>query len=110
MQLFDYVSSVGEITESSRSNEKKANGVVTKYFDFFFHTKDNVRRGVCFSPQKRKILKEIEEKKQGCLLKKIKLSTSDNDDFTMGTNSSVTPTELVFPKIEHVLKYTTISR
>lgn len=49
MQLSGYVFSVGQIIEVD--NKRKEQKVATKNFDFYFHIKDQVRRGVCFSPR-----------------------------------------------------------
>ena len=45
-----------------------------QYFDFYLHEQEEVRRGVCFSPQKHKILDEISKSQhgQGCIKKKVK--------------------------------------
>ena len=47
-----------------------------QYYDFDFHGQDEVRRGVCFSPQKHKILDEIlkSQHDQECIIKKVKLN------------------------------------
>ena len=49
MQLSGYVFSVGQIIEVD--NKRKEQKVATKNFDFYFHIKDQVRRGICFSPR-----------------------------------------------------------
>ena len=68
-----------------------------QYFDFYLHRQDNVRRGVCFSPQKHKILDEIWKLQhdQGCIIKKVKLN-EENTDFT-----SITKSKLAYDKAEH---------
>ena len=38
-----------------------------------FSDENDVRRAVCFSPQKRKYLNKLSEKKQGVTIKKVKL-------------------------------------
>lgn len=48
MQLSGYVSSVGKIVEAN--NKRKEQKVATKYFDYYFHTKDQVRMGGMFQP------------------------------------------------------------
>lgn len=42
-----------------------------KYFDFPFHAEEDVRRAVCFSPEKRELLKTIQENSSGCVIKKL---------------------------------------
>ena len=87
MQLSGYVSN------NKVNNKQKEQKVATKYFNFYFHTKDQIRRGVCFSPQKRRILKEIEDGERGCTLKEIKFASDEsNADFTLGANSGIAPT------------------
>ena len=55
-----------------------------QYFDFYLHEQEEVRRGVCFSPQKHKILDEISKSQhdQGCIIKKVKLN-EENTDFVL---------------------------
>ena len=55
-----------------------------QYFDFYLHGQDEARRGVCFSPQKHKILDEISKSQhdQGCIIKKVKLN-EENTDFVL---------------------------
>ena len=55
-----------------------------QHFDFYLHGQDEVRRGVCFSPQKHKILDEISKSQhdQGCIIKKVKLN-EENTDFVL---------------------------
>ena len=80
MQLSGYVSSVGQIIKVN--NKRKEQKVATKYIDFYFHTKSQVRRGVCLSPQKRRILKKIENCERRCTLKKIKLASDEKNPDT----------------------------
>ena len=53
-------------------------------FDFCLHGQDEVRRSVCFNPQKHKILDEISKSQhdQGCIIKKVKLN-EENTDFVL---------------------------
>ena len=75
--LSGYVASVSPIKLSkpkkSHNNQMKP---PKQYFDFYFHGQDEVRRGVCFSPQKHKILDEIlkSQHDQECIIKKVKLN------------------------------------
>ena len=110
MQLSGYVSSVEQITEVN--NKRKEQKVATKYFKFYFHTKDQVRRVICFSTQKRRILKEIEGGERGCTLKKTKFASDEKTQTSHWepTQALITPSELSFGKKEHVLNYSSISR
>ena len=60
-------------SKKSHNNQMKP---PKQYFDFYFHGQDEVRRGVCFSPQKHKILDEIlkSQHDQECIIKKVKLN------------------------------------
>ena len=98
MQLSGCVSSVGQITEVS--NKRKEQKAATKYVNFYFHTKDQIRREVCFSPQKRRIRKEIEDGKRGCTLKKIKFVSHEKTQISHWELPSITPTELLLVKLE----------
>ena len=75
--LSGYVASVSPIKlskpQKSHNNQMKP---PKQYFDFYFHGQDEVRRGVCFSPQKHKILDEIlkSQHDQECIIKKVKLN------------------------------------
>ena len=75
--LSGYVASVSPIklskSKKSHNNQMKP---PKQYFDFYFHGQDEVRRGVCFSPQKHKILDEIlkSQHDQECIIKKVKLN------------------------------------
>ena len=62
-----------------------------QYFDFYFHGQDEVRRGVCFSLQKHKILDEISkwEHDQGCIINKVKLK-EENTDFVLNHFTTIT--------------------
>ena len=55
-----------------------------QYFDFYLHGQDKVRKGVCFSPQKHKILDDISKSQhdKGCIIKKVKLN-EENTDFVL---------------------------
>ena len=51
MQLSGFVSSIEQIIEVN--NKRKERKVATKYFDFYFHPKDQVRRGYVSAPKRR---------------------------------------------------------
>ena len=55
-----------------------------QYFDFYLHGQDKVIKGVCFSPQKHKMLDEISKSQhdKGCITKKVKLNEK-NTDFVL---------------------------
>ena len=73
--LSGYVASVFPIKlskpQKSHNNQMKP---PKQYFDFYLHGQDEVKRGVCLSPQKHKILDEISKSQygQGCIKKKVK--------------------------------------
>ena len=75
-----------------------------QYFDFYLHGQDEARRGVCFSPQKHKILDEISKSQhdQGCIIKKVKLN-EENTDFVLTDFTTITKPKLAFNKAEHQL-------
>ena len=60
-------------------------------FDFCLHGQDEVRRSVCFNPQKHKILDEISKSQhdQGCIIKKVKLN-EENTDFVLTDFTTIT--------------------
>ena len=68
------------------------------------HGQDEVRRGVCFSPQKHKILDEISKSQhdQGCIIKKVKLN-GQNTDFVLTDFTTMTKSKLADDKAEHQL-------
>ena len=109
MQLSGYVSSVGQIIEVD--NKWKEQKVVTTNFDFYFHTKDQVRRGVCFSPQEEENPEINWGWWKGMYFEEMKFASEEKyTDFTLGTNSGITSTKLPFEELEHVLNYSSISR
>ena len=63
------------------------------------HGKDDIRRGVCFSPQKGKLLVVIafSEENQGYLMKK-KLN-EDIFDFLLTNYATITWSKLVYQKV-----------
>ena len=74
--MWGYVASVSPIKLSKP--QKKHNNQMKppkQYFDFHLHGQDEVRRGVCFSLQKHRILDEIwkSQHDQGSIIKKVKL-------------------------------------
>ena len=77
-----------------------------QYFDFYLHGQDEVRRGVCFSPQKHKILDEISKSQhdQGCIIKKVKLN-EENTDFVLTDFTTITKSKLAYDKAEHQLNF-----
>ena len=66
------------ISHAKLLNRKRKNHLQPKqYFDFYLHSKDEVRRGECLSPRKQKLLKEISkssEENQGFIFKKSKIN------------------------------------
>ena len=79
-------------------------------FDFYLHGQDEVRRGVCFSPQKYKILDEISKSQhgQGCIIKKVKLN-KENTDFILTDFTTITKSKLTDGKAEHQLKFISLA-
>ena len=73
-----------------------------QYFDFYLHGQDEARRGVCFSPQKHKILDEISKSQhdQGCIIKKVKLN-EEITDFILTDFTTITKSKLAYDKAEH---------
>lgn len=64
-----YIASVGNILNSNPKN----GGKITRFFEFYIHTKTEQKRAVCFSPQKSKYIQELSENEQGGTLKKVKI-------------------------------------
>ena len=63
---------------------------------------DEVRRGVCFSPQKCNLLGEISksgDENQGLILTKIKLNDESND-FILTDCTTITRSNLVYQKLQ----------
>ena len=85
--------------KNSHNNQMKP---PKQYFDFYLHGQDEVRRGVCFSPQKHKILDKISnsEHDQGCIIKKLKLN-EENTDFVLTDFTTITKSKLAYDKAEH---------
>ena len=79
-------------------------------FDFCLHGQDEVRRSVCFSPQKHKILDEISKSQhdQGCIIKKVKLN-EENTDFVLTDFTTITKSKLAYDKAEHQLKFISLA-
>ena len=75
-------------------------------FDFCLHGQDEVRRSVCFNPQKHKILDEISKSQhdQGCIIKKVKLN-KENTDFVLTDFTTITNSKLAYNKAEHQLNF-----
>ena len=75
-------------------------------FDFCLHGQDEVRRSVCFNPQKHKILDEISKSQhdQGCIIKKVKLN-EENTDFILTDFTTITKSKLAYDKAEHQLNF-----
>ena len=75
------------------------------------HSKDEVRRGVYFSPQKHKLLEEISksgDKNQGNIFKKVK-SSDESNDFILKDYTIMTRLKLAYQKVQHDLNYITVS-
>ena len=82
-----------------------------QYFDFDLHGQDEVRRNVCFSPQKHKILDDISKSQhdQGCITKKVKLNEG-NTDFILTYFTTITKSKLAISKAEHQLNFILLAR
>ena len=74
------------------------------------HGQNEVRRGVCFSPQKHKILDKISKSQhdQGCIIKKVKLS-EENTDFILTDFTTITKSKLAYDKAEHQLNFISLA-
>ena len=81
-----------------------------QYFDFYLHGQDEVRRGVCFSPQKHKILDEMYKSQhdQRCIIKKVKLN-EENTDFVLTDFTTITKSKLAYDKAEHQLNFISLA-
>ena len=49
-----------------------------KYFDFQLQEKDKTVRGVCFSPQKRKLFTDLSDKNSAVAIKRFRIDTNSN--------------------------------
>ena len=94
LQVPGCISSVGDIKETNRTSDGNA---LTKHFQFFLHTKESFWRRVCFSPQKRRILKKILSKNEGLYFNEV-YAGKDNNYITLGSSSSIELTDLVFKR------------
>ena len=109
--LSGYVASVSPIKLSkpkkSHNNQMKP---PKQYFDFYLHGQDEVRRGVCFSPQKHKILDEISKSQhdQGCIIMKVKLN-EENTDFVLTDFTTITKSKLAYDEAEHQLNFISVT-
>ena len=65
------------------------------------HGQDEVRRGVCFSPPKYKILDEISKSQhdKGCIIKKLKLN-EENTDFVLTYFTIISKSKLAYDKAD----------
>ena len=95
-----YVASVSpvKLSKPKRKNQHQPK----QYFDFYLHSEDEVRRGVCFSPQKYNLLGEISksgDENQGLILTKIKLNDESND-FILTDCTTITRSNLVYQKLQ----------
>ena len=88
-----YVSAISPVQEFKKKR---------KYFDFMLHTKESVKRAICFSPEKHALLRDICKSSSGCQIKKIKYS---NDDILINDYSAVKGMDLKFDKKEEKLVY-----
>lgn len=77
---------------------------MVKFFEFFVHTKNEVRRGVCFSPQKRSYLLELSSRKQGVVFERIQ----NDKDLIINQNTLIKEVNLDFEKIEQQFQLSTL--
>ena len=71
-----------------------------------------MRRGVCFSPQKYKLLEEISksgDENQECISKKWNLSDESND-FILAGYTTITWSRSAYQKAQYDLGYITVLR
>ena len=75
-----------------------------QYFHFYLHGRDEVRKGVCFSPKEHKILDEISRSQhyQGCIIKKVTLYKV-NTDLILTDFTTIAKSKLAYDKAEHQL-------
>ena len=81
-----------------------------QHFDFYLHGQDEVRRDVCFSPPKYKILDQISKSQhdQWCIIKKVKLN-EENTDFVLTDFTTITKSKLAYDKAEHQLNFISLA-
>ena len=73
--------------------------------------KDDTLKGVCFSPQKHKLLADIANslENQGCIMKKVK-SNEDTSDFMSTDYTTITQSKLGYEKDRHNFGYISVIR
>ena len=85
------------------STIKTASNTTTKYFDLKLQTSENEAvRAVCFSPEKRLTLHQLQQKKSpvkivGAQLSSSKRFSSSVEEYTISKKSKITRTTLQFP-------------
>ena len=96
-----YVTSVSPVKQLKPKKNPKNQSYYQpkKYFDLYLLGKDDTLRGVCFSPQKHKLLADIANslENQGCIMKKVKLN-EDTSDFMLTDYTTITQSKLGYEK------------
>ena len=98
ISVVGFVSAVSPIKVSKKS---------ARYFDFNLQTETEMKRAVCFSPEKHKLLSQISTEGSGCLIKKAKYGV--NEDVIVNDYSAVKQTDVTFQKRQITLEYKKIS-
>ena len=88
--LVDYMTGLSQI-EQSQGSEKR-------WFEFSLQTGSNLQRVVSFSPEKRRILLELEDSHEAsCKLQQIK---KEKIDYIMEANTTIKKKKISFSKQE----------
>ena len=89
----------------NQSNPKSPGKKSCKFFDFYLHTKSDVRRAVCFSPQKRTYTKSLSNRNQPVEIKKVRITTKD---IIVSENTIVKEIDVDFKKKEQQIEFSSI--
>ena len=93
--LIAYVHNVTSVLSSTSTGAKTA---TSKYFEMQLQTKDDVRRGVCFSPAKLSEFQSVESKTSPVKLINYDIDKVDNKSVLMGARVKLFEMPVSFPK------------
>ena len=93
--LIAYVHNVTPVLSSTSTGAKTA---TSKYFEMQLQTKDDVRRGVCFSPAKLSEFQSVESKTSPVKLVYYDIDKIDNKSVLMGARVKLFEMPVSFPK------------
>lgn len=93
--LIAYVHNVTPVLSSTSTGAKTA---TSKYFEMQLQTKDDVRRGVCFSPAKLSEFQSVESKTSPVKLINYDIDKIDNKSVLMGARVKLFEMPVSFPK------------